>query len=112
MYNLLNLNSKERKINNSNIINDLIFDLCENSSPEKGLCFSDNAYNLMNKIKEFNYKNIYCCNRIKPSNSFFELVLNEIYNTLKSCYDGKSVFSSIKNLKKLLMKNLRLIFGK
>ena len=104
LYDLLNLNSKERKINNSNIINDLIFDLCENSSPEKGLCFSDKAYDLMNKIKQFNYKNIYCCNRIKPSNRFFEIVLNEIYDTLKSCYDGKSIFTSVESLRKFYPK--------
>src|SRR5699024_9836412 len=43
-------------INNTVIINNLIYDLCNNSSPEKGLCFSDTSLELMNKIKEFNYK--------------------------------------------------------
>ena len=78
--------------------------MCENSSPEKGLCFSDEAYYLINKIKEFNYKNIYFSDRIKPSNRYFELVLSEIYSTLKSCFDGKSAFNSVKSLQKFYPK--------
>ena len=58
LYNLLNYNSSDKKINNTIIINYLVSDLCKNSSPEKGLCFSDDAYVLMNKIKQFNYKTI------------------------------------------------------
>ena len=42
-------------INNTIIINNLIKDLCQNSSPEKGLCFSDEMFNLMNELKKFNY---------------------------------------------------------
>ena len=104
LYELLNYNHTEHKLNNSNIIHYLISDLCENSSPEKGLCFSEKAYDLINKIKDYNYKNIYCCNRIKPSNGYFRLVLNEIYNTLKSCFDGKNALSSIEALKKFYPK--------
>ena len=98
LYELLNYNMKDKMLNNSNIIHCLIDDLCENSSPEKGLCFSDEAFHLINKIKEFNYKNIYFSDRIKPSNRYFELVLNEIYYTLKSCFDGMSAFHSVKSL--------------
>lgn len=79
---------RNMKINNTVIINNLIYDLCENSSPEKGLCFSQDALDLMNKIKKFNYEHIYSCDRINPSNRYFSLVLNEIYDTLKSTYDG------------------------
>ena len=104
LYQLLNYNVKDKKLNNSNIIHHLVDDLCENSSPENGLCFSDEAYYLINKIKEFNYKNIYFSDRIKPSNRYFELVLNEIYNTLKSCFNGKSAFDSIQSLQKFYPK--------
>lgn len=104
LYQLLNYNIKNKKLNNSNIIHHLVDDLCENSSPENGLCFSDDAYYLINKIKEFNYKNIYFSDRIKPSNRYFELVLNEIYDTLKSCFNGKSAFDSIQSLQKFYLK--------
>ena len=100
LYDLLNYNSSNHKLNNSNIINYLVTDLCENSSPEKGLCFSDNAFDLMNKIKDFNYKNIYFSDRIKPSNSFFKLVLNEIYDKLKNCFDETNTLNNIRKLQK------------
>lgn len=100
LYELLNYNKNNQKLNNSNIIHHLIADLCENSSPENGLCFSNEAYHLINKVKEFNYKNIYFSDRIKPSNRYFDIVLNEIYNTLKSCFDGKSAFHSVQSLQK------------
>lgn len=104
LYNLLNYHSTDTKLNNSNIIHYLVDDLCKNSSPENGLCFSDKAYYLMNKIKEFNYKNIYFSDRIKPSNRYFEVVLNEIYNTLKLTFNGNSALSSIQSLQKFYPK--------
>lgn len=104
LYELLNYNMQDKKLNNSNIIHFLTNDLCQNSSPEKGLCFSDEAFHLLNKVKEFNYKNIYFSDRIKPSIRYFELVLTEIYNTLKCCFDGKSAFSSILSLQKFYPK--------
>ena len=104
LYELLNYNVKDKKLNNSNIIHHLVDDLCKNSSPANGLCFSDEAYYLINKIKEFNYKNIYFSDRVKPSNRYFGVVLNEIYNTLKSCFNGKSAFASIQSLQKFYPK--------
>lgn len=104
LYELLNYNKKDKKLNNSNIIHYLVADLCENSSPEKGLCFSEDAYHLINEIKKFNYNNIYFSDRIMPSNRYFEIVLNEIYATLKSSFNGKSAFSSIQSLQKFYPK--------
>ena len=98
LFSLLNITSKNEQINNTIIINNLIHDLCENSSPEKGLCFSKEALDLMNKIKDFNYKNIYSCNRIRPSRKYFNLVINEIYDLLKSAYDDYSTLDNLKNL--------------
>ena len=104
LYNLLNNNSYNSKLNNSNIINYLVSDLCENSSPEKGLCFSNDAFELINKIKDFNYRNIYFSKKINSSIKFFELVINETYNTLKNCFDGENTLNKIKNLQKFYPK--------
>lgn len=104
LYSLLNFDSTSTPLNNSSIINYLVIDLCENSSCDNGLCFSDNAFNLLNQIKDFNYKNIYFSNRIKPSVRFFEIVINEIYNTLKNCFDGSNTLTNIKNLEKFYPK--------
>lgn len=100
LYDLLNYDTVDKKLNNSSIINYLVRDLCENSSPEKGLCFSDKAFHLMNKIKCFNYQNIYFSDRQKPSMKFFNLVLHEIYDTLKSCFDGKNSLHCLQQLAK------------
>lgn len=94
------LQSKE-VINNTVIINHLIWDLCENSTPEKGLCFSDETFNLLKEIKDFNYKHIYTARKIKPAIRYFSIVLNEIYFTLKSTYDGKNTAYKMRKLKKM-----------
>lgn len=86
-------------INNTIIINNLIKDLCQNSSPEKGLCFSDEMFNLMNELKKFNYEYIYLSDRLRPSSRYFDLVLNEIYNTLKNTYDGENTLDKIHKMK-------------
>ena len=103
LYSLLNYDSSEA-LNNSTIINYLVCDLCENSSPEKGLCFSQKAFELMNKIKEFNYKHIYFSRRTLTSTKYFELVINEIYDILKDCYDNTNTLLNLSNLKKFYPK--------
>lgn len=76
-------------INNTVIINHLIGDLCENSSPEKGLCFSEGTFKMLKEIKEFNYKYIYKAERLKPSARYFNIIINEIYSTIKNNYGKK-----------------------
>lgn len=88
LYKLLNAGSDE-VINNSVIINDLIADLWDNSSPEKGLCFSEKMLEKINKMKEFNYKYIYLSDKLKPSHGYFELIIRNIYNTIKKAYLDK-----------------------
>ena len=105
LHTLLHYDSPEKKINNTIIINYLVCDLARNSSPDKGLCFSEEAFDLLNKIKEFNYRNIYFSDRIQPSIKYFELVLNEIYDTLKSCYDGENTLNNLNyKLRKISLK--------
>ncbi len=101
LYELLGITSEDNiKINNTVIMNNLIYDLCENSSIENGLCFSEEALVLMNKIKSFNYKNIYLCDRILPSDRYATLVLNEIYQTFKSAYNANNTIDSLNQLRK------------
>ena len=98
LYNIL---KSKQVINNTIIINHLVQDLCTNSSPESGLCFSEETFNLVKEIKAFNYKNIYLSERIKPGRRYFNLVINEIFNTLKSAYDGKNTIAKFEKLKKV-----------
>ena len=91
LYKILNKNKSE-VINNTVIINSLIYDLCNNSSPEKGLCFSEEIFELIKEIKDFNYKYIYLSERLKPSTRYFELVLNQIYDTLNNSKENLKRF--------------------
>lgn len=104
LYKLLDSKYTKDKINNTIIINYLITDLCENSSQEKGLCFSQDAFNLINKINEFNYKYIYNCQRIQPSNRYFNIVLTEIYSLLKSTFEQDHTLENVENLNKFYPK--------
>ena len=70
---------KNVKINNTVILNMFIKDLCENSSLENGLCFSDEKFEMLNNLKEFNYKNIYLSEKTLGSVDYFELVLNKLF---------------------------------
>lgn len=88
LYEVLKTNSNE-VINNTVIINNLIYDLCNNSSIENGLCFSNEMFEKVNKIKKFNYKYIYLSEKLVPSKEYFKLVINQIYNTLKKAYNNK-----------------------
>ena len=89
---------EEIRVNNTSIIGYFINDLCENSSVENGLKFSDEAYKNMEKIKKFNYTKIYTNERIQPTIRYFRVLMNEIYYTLKKEYGG---VNTIKNLKKM-----------
>lgn len=88
----------DRKINNTNFINEFIHDLCENSSPGQGLCFSQKTLVKLNAMKAFNYKKIYGCQKMSPSHRYFSLLLHEIFNTFFQAYDEKNTFSNLKKL--------------
>ena len=99
LYHMLNLNH-EMILNNTVLINNFIYDLCNNSSIEKGLCFSDEMYILINYIKRFNYEKIYIAERLKPSVEYFKLIINQIYNTLKNTFCGENSLEKINYYKK------------
>ena len=88
LYDILNYN-KDEIINNTVIINNLVYDLCSHSSIDKGLCFSDEKFNMINTLKKYNYQKIYLSEKLQPSNRYFDLVINTIYDLLKQLYTDK-----------------------
>ncbi len=98
LYNLLEL-PKSANLNNTNIIGDLIADLCINSSIEEGLKFSETTFEKIKRLKEFNYRYIYKHKCMKPSERYFSLILNEIFNTLNECYDGMNTLEKLSSIK-------------
>ncbi len=81
--------SSIREINNGILIHNFIIDLCENSSPEKGIMFSDKYLKLINEVKAFNYRAIYKYWRIEEFKKYATVVIETIYNTLTKFYDEK-----------------------
>ena len=74
-------------VNTSTIMSNMILDVCAVSSPEKGICFSEEMGETLTKIKAFNNENIYKNKRFAPFNRYAELVIGELFYTLYSCYD-------------------------
>lgn len=76
-------------LNNTNIINYLTVDLLKNTSIEKGLTFSERGLNLINTLKEFNYKKIYKNEKLRKGDEYFKVIIYTIYDVLKSIYSTK-----------------------
>ena len=72
-----------KAVNTTVLINDLIVDLCEQSSPEKGLCFSDEYFRFILELKKFNFANIYNHWRLGEFATYSENIIKTIYSTLQ-----------------------------
>lgn len=70
------------KLNNTVLIHSFIIDLCENSSPKNGIRLSPQKLNLMNKIKDFCYDNIYKHSKIERYKKFVEHLLKDLFTVL------------------------------
>lgn len=72
-----------KAINTTVLINDMIVDMCEQSSPEKGLCFSEEYFKFILELKKFNFSRIYSHWRLKEFSIYAENVIKTIYRTLQ-----------------------------
>lgn len=75
-----------KEVNTTTLINDLIVDLCEQSSPEKGLFFSSAYFNFVKELKRFSFATIYNNWRLQKFQKYAETVLRTIYETLMETY--------------------------
>jgi len=92
---------KIEEINNAIIIHDLILDICKNSSLENGISLSDEFYQIMKTLKEFNYDNIYYHPRLKIYKKYADFVINTIFQILIEMYDNKNTYDNIKKYSKI-----------
>ncbi len=72
-----------KAVNTTVLINDLIVDLCEQSSPEKGLCFSDEYFKFILELKKFNFSRIYNHWRLSEFGIYAENIINTLFRTLQ-----------------------------
>lgn len=76
------------EITNTLLMHDFIIDLCKTSSPDRGIAFSPQYLDLINALKAFNYRYIYRHERLNIYKQYAQLVVESIYQTLKSAYRG------------------------
>ncbi|BDC96761.1 MULTISPECIES: deoxyguanosinetriphosphate triphosphohydrolase family protein [Treponema] len=69
-------------VNTTVLINDMIVDLCTNSSPSDGLCFSDNYARFITELKKFCFQNIYMHWRLQEFQRYATNILDTIYRLL------------------------------
>lgn len=87
-------------INNTFFMNKFTVDLCENSSVEEGLRFSDKYLHLLNSIKEFNYTNIYSHKRLEAFKKYVRIIIKSIYSTLIDFYNENNIFKELEMARK------------
>lgn len=81
--------------NNTNFIHIFITDLCRHSSPETGLCFSPEIYELMKLLMRFNYKHIYKHPRLKNYEKYAKLVIETLYEALSQTFYGPQSLTAV-----------------
>ena len=84
-------------INTTVIIHNMIYDVCENSSPEKGICLSETFHEQLKEIKQFNYEFIYRNKRLDTFTKYARLVLEQIFLVLLDAYDGENTVKELRN---------------
>ncbi len=86
---------------NSDIIDTLVNDLLKNSNID-GIRFSDDVFNAVIEMKEYNYQNIYKSPMLNGYKKYFSRLINLIYNyiweLLKEYSDDVEKYNSEKNM--------------
>lgn len=85
----------ERVLNTTVIMHNLIIDVCNNSSPSKGICLSEKYLKQLDEVKKFNYAKIYRHKRFEPYKKYSELVITQIFDFLLSTFDGNHSWVSL-----------------
>ncbi len=94
---LANLLGVDGAVNTTNIMSNLIQDVIENSSPNKGIAMSEKASEMLNKIKAFNYKYVYDNKKFEPFKNYAKLIITELFNLFAELYDGENTLENIKS---------------
>lgn len=99
---LLKISKKygESIINTTVIMHNFIINICENSSPQKGICLDDEHNKMLTEIKNFNYKYIYLNKKFDVYRNYAGLIIRSIYETLLQAYSRVDTLKKLKKLSK------------
>lgn len=87
----------QRAVNTTVIMHNMIIDICQNSSPDDGIRLSKDLNDQLKEIKDFNYSHIYKNSRLVPYMHYSELVIMQLFETLKRLYAGKYTFCDLES---------------
>lgn len=87
-----------KAVNTTVIMHNMIIDICENSSPEKGICLSEKYFKQLNEIKDFNYKYIYNHERLSAFKDYSRIVIENIFKKLLNVYAGEFTWAKLHTL--------------
>ena len=83
-------------INTTVIIHNMIYDVCGHSSPETGICLSEEFARQLKEIKDFNYKYIYRNKRLDPFTAYAHVVITQLFETLTDAYRGEDTIDELR----------------
>ena len=87
---------KSIEVNNTIIIHKLIDDLCNNSSPDSGLIFSNEYFQMLNNVQDFCSNYIYKHPKIETYKKYIKLILKSIFSELANNYDSMNTLKKLK----------------
>ncbi|WP_422480823.1 deoxyguanosinetriphosphate triphosphohydrolase family protein [Pleomorphochaeta sp. DL1XJH-081] len=73
---------------NASIINTLVNDLIDTSTPDTGICFSEPIFEAVLIMKEFNYRHIYLSPMLEGYSKYFSRLLRLIVDYLQGLLDS------------------------
>lgn len=87
---------------NAEIVNTLILDIIKNSIGKNYLTFSNDVFNALMELKEWNYKNIYNSKEATKNNEDIREKINKLYNIYVETIKSKAYLNGITNSDKVL----------
>lgn len=90
-------------LNSSTLIHVFIMDIVQHSTPEKGITLSEPMFELMKKIKDFNYKHIYQHPKLVYYREYAGLILKTIFRIFIDEYESVIQRTAAKNKFSLLL---------
>ena len=85
----------QNAVNTTVIMHNMIIDICQNSSPDKGIILSAKLNKQLKEIKDFNYNHIYKHPRLNPYIQYSELVITQLFEALNDLYDAKHTWDGL-----------------
>ncbi|MDD4010648.1 MAG: HD domain-containing protein [Sphaerochaetaceae bacterium] len=72
---------------NGEIINTLVYDIIDHSSPEKGISFSEPVFEAVHDMKDFNYRRIYHSTLLSSYMGYFNRLIRLVVGYIEGLYD-------------------------